>query len=174
MGLSPYLSGYNSSSSGFRCICPRLDFFSWSSSFSPCRFFIKFSFNPTESHWTLCGLWFLFKPWKVKVAQSCMTVCYPIDSPWNSLGHNTGVGGLSLLQEIFPIQGSNQGLPHCRHILYQLSHKGNPKILEWVACPFSGGSSQPTDQTRVSCFAGRFFTNWAIREALFKLCFCCC
>ena len=39
-------------------------------------------------------------------------------------------------------------------------------ILEWVACPFSGGSSQPRDWTRVSCITGRFFTNWAMREAL--------
>ena len=42
----------------------------------------------------------------------------------NSPGQNTGVGGLSLLQGIFPTQGSNPGLPHCRRILYQLSHKG--------------------------------------------------
>ena len=48
-------------------------------------------------------------------------------SPWNSPGQNTGVGSLSLLQEIFPTQGSNPGLPHCRRILYQLSHKGSPK-----------------------------------------------
>ena len=47
-------------------------------------------------------------------------------SPWNSPGQNTGVGSLSLLQGIFPIQGSNPGLPHCRRILYQLSHKGSP------------------------------------------------
>ena len=39
------------------------------------------------------------------------------------------------------------------------------RILEWVAFPFSRGSSQPRDQTQVSCFAGRFFTNWATREA---------
>ena len=39
------------------------------------------------------------------------------------------------------------------------------RILEWVAIPFSRGSSQPRDQTRVSRFAGRFFTIWAIREA---------
>ena len=45
-------------------------------------------------------------------------------SPWNSLGQNTGVGSLSLLQGIFPTQESNPGLPHCRWILYQLSHKG--------------------------------------------------
>ena len=46
-------------------------------------------------------------------------------SPWNSPGQNTGVGGLSLLQGIFPTQGQNAGLPHCRQILYQLSHKGS-------------------------------------------------
>jgi len=41
-------------------------------------------------------------------------------------GQNTGVGSLSLLQGVFPTQGSNPGLPHCRQILYQLSHKGSP------------------------------------------------
>ena len=86
-------------------------------------------------------------------------------SPWNSPGRNTGVGSLSPLQGIFPTQGSNPGLPNCRQILYQLSHKGNPRILEWVAYPFSRGSSQPRNQTGVSCIAGRFFTNWATREA---------
>ena len=47
-------------------------------------------------------------------------------TPWNSPGQNIGMGSLSLLQGIFPTRGSNPGLPHCRHILYQLSHKGNP------------------------------------------------
>ena len=47
-------------------------------------------------------------------------------SSWNSPGQNTGVGSLSLLRGIFPTQGSNQGLPHCRQILYQLSHGGSP------------------------------------------------
>ena len=42
----------------------------------------------------------------------------------NSPGQNTGVGSLSLLQGIFPTQGSNPGLPHCRRILYQLSYQG--------------------------------------------------
>ena len=64
-------------------------------------------------------------------------------SPWNSPGQNTGVGSLSLLQGIFPTQGSNPGLPHGRWILYQLSHKGSPRILEWVVYPFSSRSSQP-------------------------------
>ena len=43
-------------------------------------------------------------------------------SPWNSPGQNTRVGSLFLLQGIFPVQGSNPGLPHCRWILYQLSY----------------------------------------------------
>ena len=47
-------------------------------------------------------------------------------SPWNSPSQNTGVGRHSLLQGIFLTQGSNPGLPHCRWILYQLSHKGSP------------------------------------------------
>ena len=80
-------------------------------------------------------------------------------SPWNSPGQNTGVGNLSLLQGIFPTQGSNPGLPHCRQILYQLSHKRTPRILEWVAYPFSSRSSQPRNRTAVSCIAGGFFTN---------------
>ena len=47
-------------------------------------------------------------------------------SSWNSPGQNTGVGSLSLLQGIFPTQGWNPGLPHCRRILYWLSHQGSP------------------------------------------------
>ena len=80
-------------------------------------------------------------------------------SPWNSLGQNTGVGSLSLLQGIFATQGLNPGLPHCRQILYHLSHKGSPRILEWVAYPFSSRSSQPRNWTRISYITGRFFTN---------------
>ena len=52
--------------------------------------------------------------------------------PWNSPGQNTGVGSLSLLQGIFPTQGSNPGLLHCRQLLYQLSHKGIPEQCYWV------------------------------------------
>ena len=81
-------------------------------------------------------------------------------NPWNSLGPNTGVGSLSLLQGIFPTQGLNPGLPHWRRILYQLSHKESPGILEWVAYPFSSQSSQPRNWTRVSCLAAGLFTNW--------------
>ena len=61
-------------------------------------------------------------------------------SLWDSLGQNTRVGSLSLFQGVFPIQGSNPGLPHCRQILYQLSHKGSARIVESVAYPFSSRS----------------------------------
>ena len=70
---------------------------------------------------------------------------------------------LSLLHGIFPTQGSNPYLLHCRWILYQLSLQGNLRILEWVAYLFSSGSSQPSSPTGVSCIAGRFFTSWAMR-----------
>ena len=52
---------------------------------------------------------------------------------------------------IFPTQGSNPDLQHCRRILYQLSHRGSPRILDCIAYPFSRGSSQPRNQTGVSC-----------------------
>ena len=48
-------------------------------------------------------------------------------SPWDSPGQKTRVASPSLLQGIFPTQGSNPGLPHCRWLLYQLSHKGSPQ-----------------------------------------------
>ena len=96
---------------------------------------------------------------KVKVTQSCPTLCHPVDwlcSPRNSPGRNTGVGSLSLLQGIFPTQGSNPGLLHCRQIIYQVSHQGSPRIMEWVACPFSSGSSWLRNWTRVS------ITSWQV------------
>ena len=94
----------------------------------------------------------------MKVTQLC-DFLQPRDwlySPRNSLGQNTEVDSLSLLQGILSTQGSNPGLLHCRWILYQLSHKGSPRTLEWVAYPFSRGSS------RLSIPG---LTNWAIREA---------
>ena len=103
---------------------------------------------------------------KVKVAQSCPTGRpHGLYSPWNSPDQNTGMGSISLFQGIFLAQGSNPGLPHCRWILYQLSHKGSLRILEWVAYPFSSGSSHLRNQTGVSRIAGGFLTNWTISEA---------
>ena len=104
---------------------------------------------------------------------SCMYVCiYAMlnrsamsDSLWpHSPGQNTGVGSRSLLQEIIPTQWSNTGLPHCKWILYCLSHQGSPCILECLAYPFPRESSWHRNGTQVSCIAGGFFTNWATRH----------
>ena len=111
----------------------------------------------------------LFTKWSESKSRSIMSNSLQPHgpyNPWNSPGENTGVGSLSLLQGLFPTQGSNPDLPYCRRILYQLSHKGSPRIPEWVAYPFSRGSSWPRNWSRVSCTAGGFFTNWAMREAL--------
>ena len=115
----------------------------------------------------LSGCWVCSSRTSENESHSVMSDSLPphgLYSPWNSLGQNTGVGSLSLLQGLFPTQGSNLGLPHCRWILYQPSHKGSPRILERVAYPFSRGFSRPRNWTKVSCIAVRFFTNWAIRE----------
>ena len=84
------------------------------------------------------------------ITQSCSTLCDPMECnlPGTSVhgdssGKNTRMGCHALLQGIFPIQGSNPGIQHCRWILYHLSHEGSPRILEWAVYPFSRGSSPP-------------------------------
>ena len=74
------------------------------------------------NHWTT-------SEWK---SLNCIDSLQPhgLYSPWNSPGQNTGVGSLSLLQGIFPAQGSNPGLPHCRRILYQLSYHYKYKHMQ--------------------------------------------
>ena len=83
---------------------------------------------------------------------------------WGFSGQEYWSGLPCLPWGIFLTQGSNPGFPRYRRILYQLSHQGSPRILEWVAYPFSRGSSQPRNQTGVSCIVGGFFTSWATRE----------
>ena len=88
----------------------------------------------------------------ISFSKSCSVVSNSLQPhglfcPWNSPSQYTGVGSLSLLQGIFPTQGSNPGLPHYRWILYQLSHKESPRILEWVAYSFSSESSWPQELT---------------------------
>ena len=85
----------------------------------------------------------------MSVAQSCLTLCNPMDysparllCPWGSPGKNTGVGCPSLLQEVFPTQGSNPGLSHCRQILYCLSHQGSPPPKETCVEVYSMGAPQ--------------------------------
>ena len=100
-----------------------------------------------------------------KVAQSCLTLCDPLDYIVHGI-----LQARTLEWVAFPFsRGSSQPRDqtqvylHCKWILYQLSHKGSPRILKWVTYPFSRGSSQPRNQTGVSCSAGGFFTIWAIR-----------
>ena len=71
------------------------------------------------------------------VTQLCPVLCYPMGCslPGSSVhgdssGQNSRMGCHALLQRIFPTQGSNTGLPHCRKILYHLSHLGSVRILE--------------------------------------------
>ena len=82
-----------------------------------------------------------------KVAQSGPALCDPVDYTVPGILQDRILKWVvfTLLQGIFPTQGLNPGLPHCRWILYQLSHKGSPRILEWVAYPFSSGSSRCTN-----------------------------
>ena len=92
-----------------------------------------------------------------------------MECPWNSPSQNTRVGSLSFLQGICPTQGLNPGLLYGRRILYQLSHNGSPRTLEWVADPFSSGSSWPGNQTGVSCIAGRFLPAMVKVRILYQL-----
>ena len=95
--------------------------------------------------------------WKLLICVWLFVTPWAIYSPWNSPGQNTGVGSLSLLQGIFPTQGSNwvDSLP--------AELQGNPKNTGVGSYPFSSGSSWPGNWTRDSWIAGGFFTNWAIR-----------
>jgi len=80
--------------------------------------------------------------------------------PWNSPGQNSGVGSCSLLQGIFPTQGSNPGLPHCRQILYQLSHQGSPTISKFL---------------HYFCYNTLFYSLTNISQSfnILWVCFCC-
>ena len=99
--------------------CVEVDrFFGWEKWFWALRLFSQ----------SLTGVTMVKVQGKVKVAQSCMTLCDPMD--------------------------------YTAHEILQA------RILEWVAFPFSRGSSQPRDRTQVSHIAGRVFTSWATREAL--------
>jgi len=102
------------------CLFPSSGKGSWLLFLQISVFFVPFSFSVILLKW-----------WEVKVAQSCLTFYELIDCslPGSSVhgvlqAANTRVGSHSLLQGIFPAQGSNPGLPHCRQILYHLSHQG--------------------------------------------------
>ena len=89
----------------------------------------------------------------VAVAQSCPTLGpHGLYSPWNYSGQNIGVGSCSLLQGIFPIQGSNLGLPHCRRILNQLSHRGSPLSCRLEPNSTLGSMFHPHPRTVASVY----------------------
>ena len=80
--------------------------------FHPVGVYSQNTINNKKWKWKLLiRVWLFATPWTIQ--------------SWNSPGQNPGVGSLSLLQGIFPTQGSNLGLLHCRRILHQLSHQGS-------------------------------------------------
>ena len=97
------------------------------------------------------------------VTQSCLTLCDPMNYTVHGILQARILGwvAISFSKSLFPTQGSNPGLPHCKQILYHLSHQGSARILEWVAYPFSRESSWHRNWTGVSYIAGLFFTSWA-------------
>ena len=105
--------------SSFFCVSFNIHVFNWMCFFVYSIIMIKFYFplkNKSESRSVVFdSLW-----------------PHGLYSPWNSPGQNTRVGSLSLLQRVFPTQGSNPSLPHCMWILYQLSHKGSPLFSIWI------------------------------------------
>ena len=91
-----------------------------------------------------------------KWSESCSGVSdslrpHRLYSPWNSLGHNSGVGSLSLLPGIFPTQRSNPGLLHCRQHALPSEPPGKSLVPEPEIKPLS------------PALAGRFFTSWTTR-----------
>ena len=71
----------------------------------------------------------IYRKVNVRVAQSCSVLCDPVDYTVHEILQTRRLEWVairSLLQGIFPTQGSNPGLPHCSRILYQLSHQGSP------------------------------------------------
>ena len=71
-------------------------------------------------------------------ATPCQAPSARLLHPWDSPGKNIGVGCHFLLQEIFPTQGLNPGLPHCRQMLYHLSHQRSTWIIikYWLLFPW--------------------------------------
>ena len=102
--------------------------------------YVYFIMHITQTHYIICYVCYvqMCESKSLSVVSDSLQP-HGLYSPWNFPGQNTGVGSLFLLQGILPIQGSNPNIPHCRRILYQLSHKGSPRILD----PFSSGSSRP-------------------------------
>ena len=117
--------------------------------------------------WLELGVYRFMKV-KVNFIQSCPTLCDPVQSMEFSRPEYWSGYPFPSPGDI-PNPGIEPRSPHCRQILYQLSHKGSPRILEWVAYPFSSESSWPRNWTGFFYIASGFFTNWASRETPLKL-----
>ena len=112
------------------------------------------------------------------VAQSCPTLCNPMDHSLTSSSVH-GIFQARILEWVAISFSRGSSRPRNQiwvsHIVgrrFTIWATREVQILEWVALPFSRGSSQPRDWTQVSCLAGSFFTSWATREA-HKSCTCC-
>ena len=82
-------------------------------------------------------------------------------SPWNSPGYKTVVTSHSLLQGILPTQGSNPGLPHCKQMLYQLSHKGSQRMHRSVKAVVPN-----LNGTRCEFLRNNFSMDWVVLRVL--------
>ena len=126
---------------------------------SPLSSFLLYRFLPTLG---LCTLFML-------CMFSCSVVPNSFATPWTiacqapltmEFSRQEHWCGLPFLSAgIFPTQGSNPSLPHHRQILYQLNHQGSPRILEWVAYPFSSDLPDPGIESGPSAWKVRFFTS---------------
>ena len=94
-----------------------------------------YAYTHIHTHMTcdICFIIYLHES-ESEVTQSCLTLCNPMDCSLSGSsvhgifpGKSAGVDCHCLLQGIFPTQGSNPGLPHCRQTLYPLSHQGSPR-----------------------------------------------
>ena len=86
-------------------------------------------------------------------------------SPWNSPGQNIGVGSCSLLQGIFPTQGSNSGFLHWRGMLYCLSHQGGPMVV--LEIPNVNNRCQGKGQRWLACFKTRFDLPYVMENSIY-------
>ena len=138
-------------------VLPASDFSSYgknSSDINTWRLMQVFCYRCMISHFS-CVLLFV-TPWTV-ACQAPLSMAFSRQEYWSGLPCPPP-GDL-----LYP--GIESKTPSLQVDSYHLSHKGSPRILEWVAYPYSRGPSWPRNQTRVSCIAGRFFTSWATWEA---------
>ena len=104
---------------------------------------------------------------EVKVAQLCPTLCDPMDYTVHGILQPRIPELVAFpFSRGFPNPGIEPRSPALQVDSLPAESQGSLRIMEWVAYPFSSGSSWHRNQTGVSCTAGGFFTNWARREEL--------